>query len=269
MMAIYTREELRDIGRIVRRELEAKHWGTIAPGNSPSGAERFYVFDYRALGLVTGIYRYKLKDYPISLFYRGQTKDYAVSASLFRKTKNADERDAAISWERKILNELKPHFDPQGTDDEREALAQHYGLHTRFIDIADNIQTAIWFAYDWQTKAVDKYDDDVGYISILGLPTDDGGLIMDLRRKPSQWLRPHVQQAFVYRAQNPKKEAGCINRFHIATLVIPRTLMRQWSNYDWIGHDTFYPPASHDAGLRFWQDAVKVLEDKGYKLDKY
>ena len=268
-MAIYTRESLEAIDQIVSHELEAKHWGTTAPGTSPSGAKRFYVFDYRGLGLVTGIYRYKLKDLPISLFYRGQVKDHPISASIFRKTKNARERAEALAWEKEILTELTPLFDPCGTDDEREALAQHYGLHTRFIDVADNIQTAIWFAYDWQTKLEEKYDDDVGYISILGIPTEDGGTIIDLRKKPSQWLRPHVQQAYVYRAQNPEKESGCINRYHIATLIIPRLLMREWSNYDCLGHDTFYPPASHDAGLRFWLRAKEALEMKGYELDKY
>lgn len=268
-MAPYTKKSIGEITKIVGHELEAKHWGTVAPGKSPSGAKRFYVFDYRGLGLVTGIYRYKLKDMPVSLFYRGQVKDYPVSASLFRKTKSKSEQAAAVAWEQEILSELKPLFDPMGTDDEREALAQHYGLHTRFIDVADNIQTAIWFAYDWQIKSEDKYDDDVGYISILGVPIDDGGTIIDLRRKPSQWLRPHVQQAFVYRPNKPEKENGCINRFHIATLIIPRPLMRTWSNYDYLDHDIFYPPASYDAGLRFWVEAKKTLESRGYNLNKY
>ena len=268
-MAMYTRETLEKISEIVQHELEAKHWGTVAPGNSPSGAKRFYIFDYRGLGLVTGIYRYKLKDDPVAFFYRGQVKDYPVSASLFRKATNKRDCMSAITWEQEILSELKPLFDPRGTDDEREALAQHYGLHTRFIVIAANIQTAIWFAYDWQRKICEQYDDGVGYISILGIPTDDGGTIIDLRKKPSQWLRPHVQQAFVYRAKEPQKEKGCINRFHMATLIIPRSLMREWSNYGCLGHEIFYPPATYDAGLRFWLEAKKELEKKGFNLQKF
>lgn len=268
-MGIISKKLLKQVSAIVQHELEAKHWGTIAPGKSPSGVDRFYVFDYRALGLVTGIYRYKLKDLPVSLFYRGQTKDFPVSASIFRKVKSTEEKDKALAWEEAILQELKPYFDPQGTDDEREALAQHYGLHTRYIDIVDNIQTALWFAYDWQVKSEDKYDDDVGYIQLLALPTSDGGSLIDLRRKPSQWLRPHVQQAFVYRAKDPYKECGCINRFHVATLIVPRALMREWTNYDCIGHDMFYPSAAQDPGLRFWNDAKAKLERKGFDLSKY
>ena len=268
-MGIIKRETLSEISAIVQHELESKHWGTKAPGNSPSGADRFYIFDYRALSLVAGIYRYKLKDLPHSLFYRGQTKDYPVSASIFRNTHTKQEQKEALEWEKSILDELKPLFDPQGTDDEREALSQHYGLHTRYIDIVDNIQTALWFAYDWQVKSEGNYDDDVGYVQLLSLPTDDGGSLIDLRKKPSQWLRPHVQQAFVYRAKNPEKEKGCINRFHIATLIIPRALMREWTNYDCIGHDMFYPPSTHDPGLRFWNEAKAKLEEKGYNLSKY
>ena len=86
-MGIVSKKLLKQVSAIVQHELEAKHWGTMAPGKSPSGVDRFYVFDYRALGLVTGIYRYKLKDLPVSLFYRGQTKDFPASASIFEKLK--------------------------------------------------------------------------------------------------------------------------------------------------------------------------------------
>ena len=53
-------------------------------------------------------------------------------------------------------------FDPIGTDDEREALAQHYGLKTRFLDVVDNVQSALWFAYDHIEKDDPHYDDSVG-----------------------------------------------------------------------------------------------------------
>lgn len=266
---MYTKNDIKACNRIVAKELNARRWGAEAPGNSPSGAKHYYIFDYRALGLVTGIYRYKLKDCNVSLFYRGQTKDFPIKASLFRNTKGKAERNAAIAWEQRILQEIKPYFDHCGTDDEREALAQHYGLHTQFIDVADNIQTAIWFAYDRQVTEQHEFDDDVGYIAILALPNDDGGKIIDLRRKPSQWLRPHVQQAFVYKASDPQKQEGCINRFHIATLIIPRSLMKIWSNYEYIGHDTFYPPESHDEGLRFWNKAKAEAEKKGFDFSKF
>lgn len=266
---MYKKKDITAINKIVGKELASRHWGAVAPGSSPSGAKRFYIFDYRALGLVTGIYRYKLRNEAVSLFYRGQTEDWPVSASIYRKTAKTNQQDAAIEWEQGILTEIKPLFDPEGTDDEREALAQHYGLHTRFIDVVDNIQTAIWFAYDGQSSSENKYDDDVGYISILGLPNDDGGVIIDLRKKPSQWLRPHVQQAFSYRAKNPGKQHGCIDRFHLATLIIPRPLMHDWANYDYIGHDMFYPSASHDAGLRFWTKAKETAESKGFRFDLY
>ena len=93
---------------------------------------------------------------------------------------------------------LRPHFDPRGTDDEREALCQHYGLRTRCIDLVDNIQTALWFAYDRSFIKDDReqrFDEDVGYVYVIAVPNDDTKVkIIDLREKPSNFLRPHTQQ---------------------------------------------------------------------------
>ena len=41
------------------------------------------------------------------------------------------------------LESIMPVFDPIGIDDEREALEQHYGLKTRFLDVVDNVQFAL------------------------------------------------------------------------------------------------------------------------------
>ena len=117
-----------------------------------------------------------------------------------------------------------------GTDDEREALCQHYGLHTRWLDIVDHIQTALWFAYD-RTYVDDmreqRFDEDVGYIYIIAVPDDEAKVkIIDLREKPSQFLRPHTQQAFAMRTTNSSKELGKLSAYQVATLIIPVQLKR-------------------------------------------
>lgn len=155
-----------------------------------------------------------------------------------------------------------------GTDDEREALCQHYGLRTRCIDLVDNIQTALWFAYDRSFIKDDReqrFDEDVGYVYVIAVPNDDTKVkIIDLREKPSNFLRPHTQQAFMMKTSNSRKELGRLSAYQAATFIIPRTLLRLWSNYDNIPSNYMYPNDVTDAGLRFWNGAVKKVIDDGY-----
>lgn len=97
------------------------------------------------------------------------------------------------------------------------------------------------------------------------LPNDDTKVkIIDLREKPSNFLRPHTQQAFMMKTSNSRKELGRLSAYQAATFIIPRTLLRLWSNYDNIPSNYMYPNDVTDAGLRFWNGAVKKVIDDGY-----
>lgn len=265
-----TRKALRDrIDKTIRHELDKNRWGALAPC-SLDKIKCFYVTDYRAINLVTGIIRYSLKGTNSKVYYRGQERNYSLIPSLYRSVKNSDEALIAENKLSDILTNLKPYFDPMGTDDEREALCQHYGLHTRWLDIVDNIQTALWFAYD-RTYVDDmrepRFDEDVGYVYIIAVPDDDTKVkVIDLREKPSQFLRPHTQQAFVMRTANPSKELGKLYAYQVATLIVPRLLLKIWSNYDNIPANYMYPNNVTDAGLRFWEQAVEQVTAKGIDI---
>ncbi|WP_312104106.1 FRG domain-containing protein [Pygmaiobacter massiliensis] len=250
-------------------ELDKNRWGAVAP-SSLDRIKHFYITDFRALNLATGIIRYTLKGTNTKVFYRGQERDYSLIPSLYRSTKNSAD---AIEAERKleeILTYIKPTFDPIGTDDEREALCQHYGLHTRWIDIVDNIQTALWFAYDrsyTKDNREQRFDEDVGYIHVVAFPDDETKVqIIDLREKPSQFLRPHTQQAFAAKTSNPNKELGKLSAYQVVTFIVPRPLLRIWSNYDNIPSGYMYPNNVTDAGLRFWEQTVKKLKKAGLDI---
>ena len=262
------RKQLRNrIKNTISYELSKNRWGAIAP-SSLDGIKHFYITDYRALTLAIGIIRYSLRGTNTKVFYRGLERDYSLIPSLYRSVHNETE---ASNMEQKLvdaLETLKPHFDPLGTEDEREALCQHYGLHTRCIDLVDNIQTALWFAYDRSFIKDDReqrFDEDVGYVYVIAVPNDDTKVkIIDLREKPSNFLRPHTQQAFMMKTSNPRKELGRLSAYQAATFIVPRTLLRLWSNYDNIPSSYMYPNDVTDAGLRYWKEAVKKVIDDGY-----
>lgn len=265
-----SRKTLRErIDKTIGYELDKNRWGACAPG-SLDQVKHFYITDFRALNLATGIIRYSLKGTNTKVYYRGQERNYSLVPSLYRFCKTGKD---TIEAERKldaILECIKPHFDPKGTDDEREALCQHYGLHTRCLDIVDNIQTALWFAYD-RTYANplrdQRFDEDVGYIYVIAVPDDSSKVkIIDLREKPSQFLRPHTQQAFIMKTANPGKELGKLAAYQVATFIVPRPLLKLWSNYDNIPSTYMYPNDITDAGLRFWENAVEEVSKVGLDI---
>ncbi len=255
------------IEKTIPCELNKNRWGTNAPGKH-DGIKQFYIADFRALNLVTGIIRYTLRNTNTKIFYRGQERDWPLIPSLYRNSKNQAEAIAAENKLIKILEIAKTHFDPEGTDEEREALAQHYGLHTRWFDVLDNIQSALWFAYDrtyTPLNRIQQYDEDVGYIYILAFPQDSSKVkILDLRQKPSQFLRPHVQQAYSLSTISPRKELGRLSAYNVITLIIPRSLLKLWCNYENIPSHYMYPNNITDAGLRFWEHTKEDIISAGF-----
>ena len=264
------RDELTDrVNKTIAYELDKNRWGALAPGQA-DGITHYYITDFRALNLAAGIIRYTLKNTGTRVYYRGQERDYPLIPSLYRFVKSGPDAENAEKKLEQILSVIKPYFDPSGTDDEREALCQHYGLHTRCLDIVDNIQTALWFAYDRtyvNNGREQRFDEDVGYINVIAVPDDASKvLIIDLREKPSKFLRPHTQQAFIMKTSEPRKDLGKLSGYHVATFIIPRSLLRLWSNYENIPANYMYPNSVTDAGLRYWEKAVEEVKKAGLDI---
>lgn len=259
--------KIAEISSSIDKQLSDRHWGIRAKGNSPGKHPRYYIMDYRGLALATGIIRYAYhKNKPgTQIFYRGQRRDWELWTSLYRNCSNKTETEEADLWLRDALKSITTAFDPEGTDDEREALAQHYGLKTRFLDVVDNVQSALWFAYDHIETDDPHFDDSVGYIQAIAVPSADFTVI-DLRNKPSEWLRPHVQQGFAIKRNVPNAELGKISKYLVATFIISRENLRLWSNYDNLPHDYFYPSAAVDKGMTHWEKANSKLKSDGIEI---
>ena len=269
----------------VPAELSRRYWG--AGDSKPRNKHKFYISDYRALCLVTGAIRYALRE-EADVYYRGQARDctkWKLRPSLYRYVKSGEEIEPLNSAIQLLLNRIKGHFDISGArESEREALAQHYGMRTRWLDIADNMQTAMWFAYDatMNTIADDcdgisidgQHDESVGFIVVLAVPTAGSKTtekvnVLDLRTKSSDWLRPHVQQAFVMMKEDPGKELGDLSAYHVLTMVVPKVLLKLWSNYENIPHSYMYPPAALDRGKYLWLKGLKDLDELGIDYKQF
>jgi hypothetical protein len=250
-------------------QLRSRRWGALAEGHSPGGAPRLYILDIRGLFLAAGILRYTLAPYNVRVLYRGQTRDWEARAAIFRGVTCSADAQARSAWLGKVLDIIKDRFDIEGTSDAREALAQHYGLPSRWLDLVDNVQTACWFAYsdgrdEWDLAA-GEVDDAVGYVHAFACPNDKVGLATayDLREKPSTWLRPHIQQAWALRGGAPERHLGRLFRFQLVTFVVPRPLLRLWSGFDGISPRMFFPNEKEDTGLQYWRAATEDLTAQG------
>lgn len=254
------KELLSKIVKVCDAAITRHCWGAKISNSSKGNMPRFLITDYRALATITGIVRYYVHRENIQeqIFYRGQREERTLKPSLYRYCDSKEKVSLAEQWREKVLEIVKEEdFDFVGSDDEREAMAQHYGLATSFVDVVDHIQTALWFAYDGMTE-----EESVGYIYILSVPQDKATVI-DLRNKPSKWLRPHTQQAFCFRMKHVKELGKISERYHIMTLVIPKDLLRLWSNYDVVKKEYMYPPDQIDSGADFWKKAEKQLKEEG------
>jgi hypothetical protein len=268
------RDELNKlISKTVLTELRKRFWGDWASGSSAGGGNRIIVNDYRGLMLAIGTIRYYLAKHNVKLLYRGQSKDWELKPSLFRLLNNNEEINKNMEWNRKILDFLKDKFDNAGKNaDFREALLQHYGMKTTWIDAVDHIQIACWFAVndknkkDYIPESKDHLlESDIGFIYVLGTPEgiNTWAKYVDLREKPSEWLRPHVQQAYSISLCDPLSYGTLMNHLCIITFLVPKQLLKTWSNSDYVTEEIIYPHYNFDRGIKHYNSAIIKLNNAG------
>lgn len=245
---------------VIPKQLKNYGWGSCT---APSTYE---VGDIRGLHAAAGTLRYVLKEMGERLYYRGQSKSHAagIVPSLYRGAQTIEERRLR---DNKVANAIstiksKANWDPIGSPAQSEALAQHYGLRTRWVDVLDHLQTAAWFAYDRKDDA--EREGDVGYIYMIAVPEDSNRSVSDLRECGSNWVRPHVQQGFGIATD---AQAPDLNDCVVATFVLPRQLLYRVSNYDFYTRDVIYPPPGQDQGRYFWSQAAEALKNELTEAD--
>lgn len=212
------------------------------------------------------------------VYFRGESKIYpSLSPTAFRGKSNHDAISKAIvriknsieKFERP-LSPVKPYA--------REALLQHYGLKTTWIDVVDNIWVALWFAchkanavgpsgeYLHFERRVPRTDDSKkAYILLVaadaaaaranepGLYVGANTELVDLRiAAPSIFVRPHAQHGLLMR-----KRGGKVQRPHDYRDQIRGVLEIDLEDaLEWLGDSkalddhSLFPPPLYDNGYK-------------------
>ncbi|MBN2678525.1 MAG: FRG domain-containing protein [Anaerolineaceae bacterium] len=253
---------------------------------------RLEVFDApssHALIQAAGYLKYTLaKDAGQGVFFRGQTQLYnTLSPTIFRNIKS----DRTIIRRRRMLLDFLAKIETEKqvlravTPECREALLQHYGIKSTWIDVVDNIWIALWFAcyhartsgwpeeyLHFEKRIPNHKSDEFAYVLLLAsayIKSNNGQLgyykdkrseTIDLRvAVPSHFVRPHAQHAIlVRRLSKTGLPVGDNLPLHVGTIRV-----RLSAALDWLGTGTsltshsLFPPAYYDYGYRELLEGIK------------
>ncbi|QJT09499.1 FRG domain-containing protein [Oceanidesulfovibrio marinus] len=239
------------------------------------------------------------------VFYRGQQSNYATMyPSLYRqkgrdknrkiiskvitdsgKRKRSDVLDAIIL---KLQNsgaflENTPEFVTEG-------ILQHYGLNTRYIDIVDNLWSALWFSchsmkistHSSNLMHIVRSNKPYSYVYLLALgkikklnagvyETYSNVEIVDLRiAAPSLYLRPHAQHGLVAKRINRQmySKSDFMECVGLTIKVDTENALKWIGSGELLMPGSMYPSAFFDSGyavlmsydeLTFYE---KLIEEK-------
>jgi len=260
-----------------------------------SGLEVLHVDNSHALIQAAGYLKYTLANKKKKgVFFRGQNKLYSgLTPSLLRGVKdgapNAKRRArlneflTQLDADKKVLRAVSPNC--------REALLQHYGIRTTWLDVVDNVWIALWFACHqalakgWPEEYLhfEKRTPGVGpqyaYLLLLesaffepkdGQPghyRDERSETIDLRvAAPSHFVRPHAQHGLLIRRLSKTGLPVSDCRPLIAGII--RTDLA--NAIGWMGNastlvaHSIFPPAYYDSGyLELLKGVVPKHRDLG------
>jgi FRG domain-containing protein len=243
------------------------------------GQHVLHVDNPHALIQAIGYLKFRAKSYE-RVFLRGQSRLYeTLSPSLYRGINST----AGQSKRHKILNQTIEVFRKECSVFEgfpeyaHEALLQHYGIHTTWIDVVDNVWVALWFsAYQAFTEGkngeflhfdqrIPDYENRFGYILLLSVNDDRRSKarmgmmlgreteLIDLRiAAPSLFLRPHSQHGLLLRAKGTQK-GRILDYSNSVKGVIRYNLIDaiKWlGEGNMVGVRGLFPPPYYDPGYR-------------------
>ena len=246
-----------------------------------SGADVLHVDEPHALTMAAGYLKYTLaKNNSEGIYFRGQRKLYeGLFPTLYRDTpsiKAQNAKHAALSQLlRRFVNSGKI-FDSFG-DYAHEALLQHYGINTTWMDLVDNVWVALWFAchkamsigkngeYVHFEKRTASSCDEYAYLLLIGVDISyrsrdkpgyfhgDNTELVDLRMAaPSVFLRPHAQHGLLFRRKGEATGRALDYSSQIRG-VIRVDLVKA---LDWLGSGkminthSLFPPPFYDNGYQ-------------------
>ena len=245
---------------------------TIANGET---VPVFSITSYHALVQCVGYAKY-LNRNSGNVYLRGQDELYpSLIPSLYRNMSSFSAYSTAnhhlnlyvqaCADQVKLIQQLDAEI--------RKPIFQHYGIHTRWLDVVDNLWIAIWFGiHKWHTVILNREyknvtirqsgptefmylilicADAINEGRITGMYEGHATCTVDLRKAaPSIFLRPHAQHALLMRSKNLRN----IEDHDMSNRIIGIVKLKVEDCIKWIGSDglcsarNLFPPANFDHG---------------------
>lgn len=246
-----------------------------------SGADVLHVDEPHALVMSAGYLKYKLaKEAGIGIYFRGQRCLYgSLVPTLYREIKNTKAQHKKHQKLAAAIGSFRTSASIFGDlgDYAHEALLQHYGIQTTWIDLVDNVWVALWFACH-RALSIGKHSefmhferrlptekDRYAYILLVaadlsrrardkpGYYFGENTELIDLRMAaPSVFLRPHAQHGMLFRKKGA--EGGRPIDYMDQVYGIVRVDLAK--ALDWLGNGkmvnthSLFPPPYYDSGYQ-------------------
>jgi hypothetical protein len=236
--------------------------------------------DPHALLSIAGYLKYvQAKDEGEGVYFRGQRSIYgSLQPALFRNIKTQaarDGREVALKSALWAFESTEGIFQKFGAYS-HEALLQHYGIATTWMDLVDNVWVALWFACNRAIisgklkdhmhfeRRIPAADEQFAFIlliaaDIVGRNRKKPGYyfgpqteLIDLRMAaPSVFLRPHAQHGLLFRQKGLPTSGRPIDYSGQVRGIVAVELSRALS---WLGDGemvsvhSLFPPPYYDGG---------------------
>ena len=284
---------------------------TLLGGNEVS---IFDVSDYHALTQLIGYAKFLNVNYG-NVYYRGENELHETLLPGISRNKKVNSKHKATLNKviRNALSDKKfyKYMKLKGLKVENskkyivEAMLQHYGYSTNFIDVVDNHWIALWFGLNKfeqikvgqeryslytrrtvnpielygsdNTKQIYQYllliavDDNVAPIE-RGIYKGDNIIKIDLRSAlPSLFLRPHAQHGLVVK----RNRHGTDDVFDINQNIVAIIRLRIDRVTSWLGEGNLldnanlFPSPAYDFGYGVLLHRTDLFKNKYYKIERY
>lgn len=259
---------------------------SITGGTWIANENVFHVTTQHAFVQAAGYLKYALRsDGPV--FFRGQSKRYTgMIPSLLRGVNSISSARKRIHSLGRFRNEIRDAkgFISRTPDVVHDALLQHYGIRTNWIDMIDNVWIALWFAchdavsqrhcaqhiyFQKRKRSHDEY----AFVAMIqplrvkGYRDEPGVLrgrtttVVDLRvAAPSLYLRPHAQHGLLISSTNYDSMTDIdLERFIVGWIRVDIGDALDWlGNGDLLSVHSLFPPPHYDFGFRKFLEKVDM-----------
>jgi hypothetical protein len=202
---------------------------------------------------------------PKSLFlFRGQTQLYKQIHSSKSRNPQAVNRDVQAGW-RALACEMVGISYAEGSARLAEAILQHYGAPTHYVDLTHDFRVAAWFALhnakrntqrfigtcmrEFAYICYERIESEFGYVLVLVFPDAatlvNSELLFSLETLPQNFVRPARQKGWLMFDQPPIVPRP--NDFWIYSIPIVNESFRTDLTSDYL-----FPGPDHDPAFKFF-----------------